>query len=88
MRKFMPTKLGSDAKKMCGLVLVALIVLELMPVDEVLNTNVKARFSGQLQELVGHPIVQTVLAASLGYLYFAKEIDCFFMLVIFMMLYR
>lgn len=81
-------KLGSDAKKMCGVVLVALIVLELTPVDEVLNTNIKSRFSGQLQELVGHPIVQTVLAVSLAYLYSIKEMDCFVLLVLFMMLYR
>ena len=88
MGNFMPTKLGSDAKKMCGVVLVALIVLELTPVDEVLNTNIKSRFSGQLQELVGHPIVQTVLAVSLAYLYSIKEMDCFVLLVLFMMLYR
>ena len=80
--------MNSEAKKMCGIVLAALIVLELAPIDEVLNMNVKSRFSGQLQQLVGHPIVQAALAAGLGYTYYAKELDCFFMLALFMILYR
>ena len=80
--------MNSEAKKMCGIVLAALIVLELAPIDEVLNMNVKSRFSGQLQQLVGHPIVQAALAAGLGYAYYAKELDCFFMIALFMILYR
>ena len=78
----------TDVKKMCSLVLVSLIVIELAPVDTLLNTNVQTRFTGQVQEFVSHPVVRALLVAALGYLYYLNEIHCFFMLLLFIMLYR
>ena len=78
----------NDVKKMCSLVLVSLIVIELAPVDTLLNTNVQTRFTGQVQEFVSHPVVRALLVAALGYLYYLNDMNCFFSLLLFIMLYR
>ena len=56
----------NDVKKMCNLVLVSLIVIELAPVDTLLNTNVQTRFTGQVQEFVSHPVVTSEVDSSMG----------------------
>ena len=78
----------TDVKKMCSLVLVSLIVIELAPIDTLLNSNMQARFTGQVQEFVSHPVVRTLLVTALGYLYYLNEMNCFFLLLLFIMLYR
>ena len=78
----------TDVKKMCSLVLVSLIIIELAPIDTLLNSNMQARFTGRVQQVVSHPVCKAFLVGVLGYLYYLNDMNCFFLLLLFIMLYR